>query len=385
MESAPNVRNRSYAPVFVVGSPRSGTTLLYDILLSAGGFALYLGESNIFNLLAPRFGDLAVRENREKMLQVWLGSSLFRVSGLEREQIESKILDDCRNAGDFLRTVMDEMARRQGAQRWAGNAPEEILYLRQIKQTIPEALVIHMIRDGRDVSLSLSQKRYIRPFPWKKRETPEGAALYWEWMVRKGRAAGQWLGNDYIEIRFEDLVADPRSVLRTLSAFLEQQLDYDCVLKNAVGAVAKPNTSFRGSGRGEFNPVARWKQQFTPEQLARVEGLVGNTLKQLGYELASERQAEFSAVGRVWNHLLYRQFFELKLQWKKNGLARALRQPLTSKEIDDVVLVDEAAAARMRAAAPKTGSAGLIDERSKAAKIGTTPIGGYLWQRKRQE
>ena len=317
------------------------------MLLSAGGFALYLGESNIFNLLAPRFGNLENRENREKMFQVWLGSSLFRISGLERGQVEGKILDECRNAGDFLRTVMDEMVRQQGARRWAGNAPEEILHLKQIKQTIPDALVIHMIRDGRDVSLSLSQKRYIKPFPWKERETPEGAALYWEWMVRKGRAAGAWLGKDYIEIRFENLVGDPRSVLRDLSAFLEQELDYEHVLKNPVGAVAKPNTSFRG--KSEFNPVARWKQQFTQEQLSRVEGLIGSTLKELGYELATSGQSEFSGAERAWNRFVYRRFFELKLQWKKNALARALRPPLTSKEIDDIVLVDEATATRMQA------------------------------------
>ena len=343
------------------------------MLLSAGGFVLYLGESNIFNLLAPRFGDLSVRGNREKMLEVWLGSSLFRISGLERAQIENKILEDCRNPGDFLSTVMNEMARQQGARRWAGNAPEEILHLRQIKQTIPQALVIHMIRDGRDVSLSLAQKRYIRPFPWKERESPEGAALYWEWMVRKGRAAGEWLGNDYIEIRFEDLIADPRSVLRTLSAFLEQPLDYDCVLKNAVGAVAKPNTSFRGSGKGDFNPVARWKQHFTPAQLARIEGLIGDTLTELGYELATDGPAELNAVNRAWHHLVHRQFFELKLQWKKNGIARALRQPLTSKQIDDVVLVDEAAATRMRAAAAATGATGFAEGRSKVERLAQQP------------
>jgi len=321
------------------------------MLLSAGGFVLYLGESNIFNLLAPRFGDLAIRENRAKMLEVWLGSSLFRISGLEREQIEDKIMDGCRNAGDFLRTVMDEMARQQAAQRWADNAPEEILHLRQIKQTIPDALVIHMIRDGRDVSLSLSEKRYIKPFPWKERETPEGAALYWEWMVRKGRAAGAWLGEDYIEIRFEDVVSDPRSVLRALSGFLEQELDYDVVLKNAVGAVAKPNTSFRGSVKSDFNPVARWKQQFTAEQLGRVEGLIGDTLGELGYELASDRQEMPGPLNRAWSRLIYRQFFEMKLQWKKNRLAHAIRHPLTAKEIDDVVLVDVAAADRMRSSA----------------------------------
>ena len=63
----------------MVGS--SGTALLYDMLLSAGGFALQLGESNIFNLLAPRFGDLTIRENREGMLRVWLGSSCFEFPG----------------------------------------------------------------------------------------------------------------------------------------------------------------------------------------------------------------------------------------------------------------------------------------------------------------
>src|SRR2546422_1153119 len=174
-------------PVFVVGSPRSGTTLVYDMLMSAGGFAVYLGESSIFNVVAPRFGNLGVRKNREKMWHAWLGSKLFRASGIDPQRVETKILDNCRNAGDFLRTIMEEIARNQNAQRWAGNTPEEILYLPLIKRTIPDALVIHVIRDGRDVALSLSRKRYIKPFPWKKRENAIGAAIYWERIGKKGR------------------------------------------------------------------------------------------------------------------------------------------------------------------------------------------------------
>lgn len=58
-------RSRDKAPVFVLGSVRSGTTLLYHMLLSAGGFAVYRSESNVFNLLEPRFGDLHVRRNRK--------------------------------------------------------------------------------------------------------------------------------------------------------------------------------------------------------------------------------------------------------------------------------------------------------------------------------
>lgn len=337
--------DRKRAPVFVVGCARSGTTLLYDTLLSAGGFVVYLGESNIFNLLAPRFGDLSVRRNREKMLQVWLGSRLFRVSGLDRGQVESTI-DQWQNAGDFLRVVMGELARQQGAIRWAGNAPEEILHLEEIKKTIPEALIVHVIRDGRDVSLSLSQKRYIRPFPWKKRETPEGAALYWEWIVEKGRAAGRKFGSDYSEVRFEELVRDPRAVLRRLSGFLDHPLDYDRVQKTAIGAVARPNTSFSKQQHAEFNPVARWKKQLSTQQLTRIEGLVGGTLEGLGYSLATPGRAACNPAALAWDRLLYRNFFELKAWSKKSRVLRALRPHLTSQEVDEIVIVGDRAAAQ---------------------------------------
>lgn len=344
---------RSAAPVFVVGSPRSGTTLLYDMLLSAGGFAVYLGESNIFNLVAPRFGDLSVPRNREKMLNVWLGSRLFRVTGLEREQIESKILADCRNPGDFLRIFMDEVARQQNAVRWAGNAPEEMLHLPLIKQTIPEALVIHVIRDGRDVAVSLSQKHYIRPFPWKERETPEGCALYWEWMVRRGRTLGQSLGPDYAEVRFEQLVSEPRSVLRELSSFLEHELDYDRIQRTALGSVGKPNTSFRKESATGFNPVGRWKKQLTESQLQQIELLVGPTLEELGYALTTSAKSAGNSLALAWTRMLYRSFFSLKLRSKSTWM-RALRPALTSHEVDEVAIADEKAAAEFHRASTQS-------------------------------
>jgi len=346
------------------------------MLLSAGGFALYLGESNIFNLLAPRFGNLGLRKNRERMFEVWAGSSLFRISGLERRQIERPIVEDCRNAGDFLQTVMDEVARQQGARRWAGNAPEEILHLREIKRTVPDALIIHVIRDGRDVSLSLSQKRYIRPFPWKERETPEGAALYWQWIVGKGRAASASLGRDYTEVRFEELITDPPAVLGKLSEFLEQDLDYETIQRNAVGAVARPNTSFKRSKEAVFNPVGRWKKQFTDEQLSRIEGLIGNTLTELGYELASTGVQSTNPLYVAWNRMIYRQFFGLKLHSKTNPVLRMLRPPLTSQYVDGVSLVDEKAAAQIKVAGPAAvrSELGLPGQRT----IASQPQGGNV-------
>src|SRR5204863_3741214 len=112
-----------------------------------------------------------------------------------------------------LRIVMDDIARAQGMQRWAENSPEGLLHVSMIKQLIPDALVIHIIRDGRDVATSLERIRYVRPFPWEERQTLIGSGVYWEWIVQRGQSHGKLLGTDYVEIYFEDLMASPQETL----------------------------------------------------------------------------------------------------------------------------------------------------------------------------
>jgi hypothetical protein len=328
-----NSIRRSAAPVFVLGSPRSGTTLLYNMLLSAGGFAVYLAESNAFNLLAPHFGDLGRRDAREKLLQVWLGSKLFRASGLDAGQIENEVLERCRNIGDFLRLVMGDIARAQGMQRWAENSPEGILHLPLIKRLIPEALVIHIIRDGRDVAMSLSKLRYVRLLPWQARIGLTGAGIYWEWILQQGRRYGRQFGPDYLEVHFEELIGAPRETLRTIGSFIDQALDHDRIREVGYGSVSQPNTSFGNEPRENFNPIGRWKKGFSPEQLLRFERMVGKTLTELGYATATDGPQRGMNVEMRATRLMYRTYFESKLWLKGNPLARLLR-PLTAAQID---------------------------------------------------
>ena len=294
-EAAPLSRARARAPVFVLGCVRSGTTLLYHMLLSAGGFAVYRSESHALNLLEPRFGDLSVVANKKKLMAAWLNSKLFKVSGLDAAAIEQKVLAEVRNGGDFLRVVMEEVARSQGVPRWAECTPEHLLFLQRIKQTIPDALIIHVIRDGRDVALSLEKQKWIRPLPMYRNSGRLVGALYWEWMVQKGRRDGRELGADYCEVRFEELIQDPRKTLAQLSRFVDQELDYDRIRQVAIGSVAEPNTSFQGAERA-FNPVGRWRDQ--PHQdIVALEGVIGQALQELGYPLALPDEAK-QATGR---------------------------------------------------------------------------------------
>src|SRR3989442_13203956 len=107
------------APVFVLGCVRSGTTLLYHMLLSAGGFAVYRTESNAINLLEPRFGDLSVRRNKERLMDAWLDSKLVQASGLAADKIRKKVVEERTDGGSFLRIVMGQIAAQQRGAHWA--------------------------------------------------------------------------------------------------------------------------------------------------------------------------------------------------------------------------------------------------------------------------
>lgn len=310
----PEKTPRRLAPVFVLGCVRSGTTLLYHMLLSAGNFAIYRTESAVLNLLEPRFGDLSVERNKRRLLNAWFESRLFTETGLDRESIGKKVMDECRNGGDFLRIVMSEIAARQGVGRWADTTPEHLLYLHRIKQTIPEALVIHIIRDGRDVALSTDKQAYIRRLPWDRRPSKMAAGLYWDWMVNKGRRDGHDLGEDYIEVHFEDLIRDPRQTLTRLGQFVGQELDYDQILRVGIGSVRAPNTSFGETA--DFNPVGRWREGFSDEELLIFESLVGTTLEQNGYELATRSRVALNRTDLEFMRASYLAYFDAKLYLK---------------------------------------------------------------------
>jgi hypothetical protein len=317
IKSAVPAGARRRAPVFVLGSPRSGTTLLYHMLLSSGGFAVYRSETHVFNILEAAYGDLKNRSNRKRLMKAWLGSKLFQISGLDAREIERKVLSDCTNGGEFLTTVMGAVAEKQGAERWADCTPDHLLYLDRIKETIPDALFVHVIRDGRDVALSMEKQGWIRPLPGDAGQGLMVSGLYWEWVVSRGRQACLSLGGDYCEIHFEDLVQNPKSVLPRLSRFLAHDLNYDRIHEVGIGSVLEPNSSFNAGSPGEdFNPVARWKQAISQRDLVRMEALIGNTLLGLGYPIGTLKpsKSEISSLRRM--RARYRKYFDLKL-WVK--------------------------------------------------------------------
>ena len=310
IEADPIRAARSRAPVFSIGCSRSGTTLLYHMLLSSGNFAVYRAESFIFTLFEPRFRPLSDPRNKRRMLDAWYRTRLFTRTGLDPSDVDARVMTECQNGGDFLRIFMEEMCRKQGVKRWAETTPEHLLYMREIKRTVPNAVIIHVIRDGRDVALSWERLSQIRRLPWDRKRAAVAAAIYWEWIVEKGRKAGQALGADYVEVRYEDLVLRPAEVLKRLEPFVEHNLDYRRIAAVGIGSVSAPNTAFKKETR---SPIGRWRTDLSESELAAIEGMIGGSLETLGYELGTKRTVRPHLAAM---RAAYRLYFETKFYVK---------------------------------------------------------------------
>ncbi|MGH9513714.1 MAG: sulfotransferase family protein [Terriglobales bacterium] len=303
-------------PIFIVGCPRSGTSFLYHLLLSAGGFAEFHTQMNVFDVLQPIYGDISQTKNKKRMMRDWIGSKAFQVSGLDQQVIEQKVFAECHGASDFLRIVMEEIAQKQGVDRWIDSTPTNAPHMLRISRDFPDAYFVHIIRDGRDVALSLDKRDWSRPLPWDKNNGVLAAGLYWEWIVRKTRNYGAKVGSRYTEIRYEDLVMKPEAALARLGEFIQHDLSYSRIQQASIGSVKNPLTSFDEDLReGNFSPVGRWRVKFSADQLAWFEALVGDYLQELGYALAAKALSNHKGAIRR-KRMLYRGFYEFK-QWAK--------------------------------------------------------------------
>jgi hypothetical protein len=303
-------------PVFIVGCARSGTTLLYSMLVAAGGFAVYRKETYFYSIL-PRFRDLSTDAARERFKQAFLQGSLGKVPGLDVEPIVQKVLTQVTRGRDFLPKLMHAIAVHQGVDRWMEATPPHLLHMDEIRQAVPDALFVHVIRDGRDCAISNARQGWFATFPWDRGQDVPVAALYWEWIVRKGRAFGQKHPDVYQEVRFEDLLGDPPTTLARIGRFIDHDLDYDRIQQNPVFALANPNTSFREDRKkGSFNPVGRWTSKASAHELGLCEMLVGRYLESLGYPLANPAHAAHPTARARMMRTLYMGRFAAK-HWLK--------------------------------------------------------------------
>jgi hypothetical protein len=278
--------------VFIVGCPRSGTTLLRRIVDAHPEIAITSETHWITGVLD---GDDAVDPDRAvgpELLTRLATDERFTRIAVDRSGLE-RLLSRRRRVSyaEFVSTVFDLYGRARGKALAGDKVPGYVRHIGILHRLFPHARFVHLIRDGRDVcSSALNWERKLPSFAkystWEE-DRVSTTALWWEQRVRAGREAGPPLGPGlYYELRYEALVSEPEEVCRALCDFLE--LPYsERILAFHEGHEKEDAGLTAGNAWRPITPGLRsWQTDMPGEELERFEAATGALLDELGYPRA---------------------------------------------------------------------------------------------------
>jgi hypothetical protein len=274
----------SRGPVFIVGAPRSGTTMLQYILDDLENLAFPTGESHFLIPMhrnQTRFTDLASPAGMERLLRTLHGfNAEFLDTDLHGMKFDvstlaaSFLAEQRSSVRDVIAGIFEHNAQGMGKTRWGDKTPYYALHLDRILDWWPDAQFIHLIRDGRDVALSLFGRAH--DFSAYNIYT---AAQYWQKYVDTCRAQGRHLpASQYLEIRYEDILADKDAAILTICNYLGESWAPRKPAGNET-APARHLKSIKPDNQG------KWRRALTRWQVRVFESEAGSTLAQCGYPL----------------------------------------------------------------------------------------------------
>jgi hypothetical protein len=283
---------------FVVGLTRSGTTLLRMMLDAHPELAVPPETHFVPDLIkaARAEGDAAT------MLATMTSHRTWADFGLDEDALRARLEGvDRGDAAAAVRCFFESYAERQGKPRWGDKTPAYMLSVQRIGRTLPESRFIHLIRDGRDVSLS-QRARALNEQP----PPPEQAAR-WVKRIRKSRDQAMTLkGARYVEARYEDLVREPEETLRRICSFIDlpwdpamltyhersaERLEEMAGELRAAGGHSAQAAGYRVANHApttkppDPDNLEAWRRKMPEDDRRSYEAVAGDLLAELGYEV----------------------------------------------------------------------------------------------------
>lgn len=256
----------SERPIVIGGSPRSGTTLLRRILdshpriCSGPESSLFLPGRVQVEVLERGYGIAAERIQ-----------DMLRESGSQAEFVEA-----------FFRTY----SQRLGKPRWSEKTPLNVWHLDWIWAHFPGARFVHVVRDGRDVACSMRLHPDRRLVDGRMVEVPRHESMesiVRRWVVSTGKGLRFRGDARYREVRYEDLVTDPRGTLEPLLRWIGEPFAEGMLAQRSEGEVIRRGAEFDAQGALVASSVGRWTRDLSPPEIELFERLGGARLRELGY------------------------------------------------------------------------------------------------------
>lgn len=294
-------------PLIILGVGRSGTTLLRVMLDRSSEIAIPY-ESFFVTPLAHRHGhrpkidDFVDDLRRFYQLYEW---------GIEPDDVRARLHDGI-TTGEAIAAVFEVYAEHEGKPRWGDKTPLYMQHLALLERLFPDALWVHLVRDGRDAALSfLELPEGFSGKTWAQPQTAAQFAARWRMEIRSARRLGRHVGDRYLELRYEDLVTDPERELRRVcehaSLIWEPGL-----LEHDVAPEVSAMPEHRNLAQPPTPGLRDWRNQMSRDDAVAFEDVAGDVLSSSGYELLQPdarypttrgrfERARFAALSRSWN------------------------------------------------------------------------------------
>jgi len=274
------------APIFVVGSGRSGTTLV-QLMLNAHPDIAVAGELHFFDQileLKQVVPELETKEHVDRLFGLLSSTAGFQyLAGFD------SVLADARRRllaahtpgyGLLYRYILEGFCREQGARRFGEKTTANLRYLEALVRLFPNCSVIHVVRDPRAVVASRLK------VPWTSDDVVTNA-IKWKLEVSCGRsfATHHEAVRSFLEIRYEEVVADAEQTLHRVCEFIqepydERMLDYH---RSAATFVEKEPWK-KGTSKPVYqSSLGSWRSRLSEPQIFLIERIAGAEMDHYGY------------------------------------------------------------------------------------------------------
>lgn len=301
------------APIFIVGNVHSGTTLLRNILARNASLFVSRGETRFFAylpMIRHRYPDLTdddtlrafvvyivriictkkvglVHFDAGKFADDFLGDCAFTAGQVEAIYHEAKAIRHHRRLFPF---VFDRLTALAGKERWLEKTPKHLFHIDDIMDVIPDARIVEMVRDPRDILISRAKRRsedWIGRFDVEVQAIkrlhggvdPLWDTLGWKSAVRAGDNGRYKYPRQVMRVRYEDLVSDPQTWVSAVCDFLDLTFRPEMIDVSWYNATARKNAP-KGIGTGA---VGKWQRELDPAAIAVCQWLSRREINCLGY------------------------------------------------------------------------------------------------------
>jgi len=278
------------SPVFIVSAPRSGSTLL-RLILDAHPDLAVPPPGWLFDLVYPylySYGNLSDEANLLSLAEDVLATPTVQKWTITIRPDELVAAAKSRSFAGLYEALHIAYANLGNKRRWGEKTPRNAFWIDEIRELFPNAQFIHIVRDGRDMAIDISDS-VLLPY-----SVYSGANL-WQRYVLAIRDSGSRLSqSDFSEIRYEDLCADPISVIHRVCDFLGVEFHPAMLRPNQTKSAQ--NWSSHPLHAKTSEPISTrycemYKTRLPGADVEAIEALIGDSLKLYGYPTGSKRSA----------------------------------------------------------------------------------------------